>query len=675
MDRHIPASGGDTVRKTRSAVVVGTLAMCGTVVSLQQTLVLPMLPDFPRLLNTTIDNASWLITATLLAGAVATPTLSRLADMFGKKRMMLVALAIMAAGSLLGAFSQALPLIIAGRALQGVGVALIPIGIAIMRDELPRERLPLGVSLMSGTLAIGAGVGLPLAGLIIEHLDWHSVFLVSAFAGVAMFVAVALAVPESPVRTRGSFDYRGAVLLSLAVTALLLALSKGAHWGWLSFQTVGSALLGLILVIVWLPFELRVASPLVDVRVAARPAVLLVNIASVLTGFAMFANMLGSTQLLQQPTKTGYGLGFDVLHTGLWMAPSVLVFGAMAPVSASITRRFGPQTTLLAGALTMAAAYAGRVFLSGNLWQIVAGSMLVGVGTSMTFAAMPSLIMRAVPATETASANGLNTLLRSVGTSTSSAALAAVTTTAVIHVDGTVFPSFGAFTTVFWIAAASSLAAGLLAIPLFRMPEQGTEQPATVEHGQEAVVRGRVVNSGGNAIRNAVVTLLTPSGQQVDWSQADSSGAFSLAIPGPDRYLIVTAAEGWAPYSQLAALHAGHDIEPIVLRKRLTLAGEVSDAQGPIAGATVALTRLSGEAVRAGQTSMDGRYEMPLPSSGRYVLTVVTPSALTAARAVTIWGAERVVDIRLPAGRENGSAVACAPRRERLGAVGQEGAQ
>ncbi|MER7003191.1 MFS transporter [Dactylosporangium sp. NPDC000555] len=664
MDRPIPNLGSDTAGKTRSTVVVATLATCGIAVSLQQTLVLPVLPDFPRLLHTSVDNASWLVTATLLAGAVATPTLSRLADMFGKKRMMLVTLAVLIAGSVLGAFSQALPLIIAGRALQGVGVALVPIGIAIMRDELPQERLALGVSVMSATLAIGAGAGLPLSGLIVEHFDWHSVFWVSAAVGAALFVAVALVVPESPVRTPGAFDYTGAVMLSAAVTALLLALSKGAHWGWLSYRTAGLIVLGLLLLAAWVPVELRVRSPLVDVRVAARPAVLLVNTASVLTGFAMFSNMLGTTQLLQQPTETGYGLGLDILHTGMWMAPSSLAFGAMAPVAAAITRRFGPQTTLLAGAWAMGAAYVARVWFSYELWQIVAGSMLVAVGTSMTFAAMPSLIMRAVPTTETASANGLNSLLRSVGTSTASATLAAIITVTVSRADGVALPSFDAFTTMFWIAAAASLVAGLLTLPLFRMGERVADQPAAAVGVPEAVVRGRVVGRDGNAVRTAVITLLTPSGQPIDWSQVDSSGSFSLAIPGAGRYLIITAADGWAPQSRLASLHAGQDIERIVLHDRLTLAGQVSDAHGPIGGATVALTRLSGEVVKAGRTTVDGRYEMPLPSSGRYVLTVVTPWATTETRVVTIWGAERVVDVRLRTSRDDESAFPAAVRRE-----------
>ena len=647
--------------RTRSGLVITTLALCGTTVSLQQTLVLPLLPDFPRLLGTTVDNAAWLVTATLLTGAVAIPTISRLADMYGKKRMMIVALGVMVLGSLLGALSEALPFVITARAMQGVGMALVPIGIAIMRDELPRDRVPLGVALMSATLAIGAGVGLPLAGLITEHLDWHSIFWVTGVAGGVMLVAVVLVLSESPVRTRGTFDFRGALLLSAALTALLLTLSKGGHWGWTSPRTLTLAVVAVLVLLAWAPLELRTRSPLVDIRVAARPAVLLVNIASVLTGFAMFANMLVTTQLLQLPESTGFGLGLDVLHTGLWMAPSALVFGAMAPFSAAITRRFGPQTTLLVGALGMSAAYAARGAYSHELWQIVSGSMLVGVGTSMTFAAMPTLIMRAVPVTETASANGLNTLLRSVGTSSSSAAVAAVASFGVVRVGGEAFPSFTSLMAMFWLSAGMSLVAGLLAVPMFRMREYA-EEPESDVALRDTVVHGRVTGSSGRPVRTAVVTLLTPEGDQVDWSQVDSVGDFSVAITGPGRYLVVTAAEGWTPCSQLADLTAETKIGPIMLSERLTLSGTVHGPSGPVDEAVVALTRQTGEVVRSTRTDPDGRYEMPLPQNGRYVLTAVT-SAATAARAVTVWGAKQVVDLEVDGGRQASSEPGLVPDR------------
>jgi MFS family permease len=634
-------------RRTPTGLVLTALALTGTVVSLQQTLVLPLLPEFSRLLDTTADNASWLVTATLLTGAVATPTISRLADMFGKKRMMMVALGVMILGSVLGALSQALPLVITARALQGVGMALVPVGIAIMRDELPRDKVPLGVALMSATLAIGAGAGLPLSGLISEHMDWHSIFWVTAVAGSVMLGAVALALTESPVRTRGSFDYRGAVLLSAALTAVLLTLSKGGQWGWSSMTTMSLAGAGVVLLLVWVPFELRVGNPLVDVRVAARPAVLLVNIASVMTGFAMFANLLVTTQLLQLPTSSGYGLGLDVRETGLWMAPSALVFGVMAPVSSSITRRFGPLTTLLVGSLIMSASYVTRVYFSHDLWQVVTGSMLVGVGTSMTFAAMPTLIMRAVPVTETASANGLNTLLRTIGTSTSSATMAAVTTIGLLRVGGDVFPTFGALTAVFWLAGAMSLVSALLVVPMWRMSEYADEAPEPAEHRHDTVVHGRVVSATGRPIRNAVVTLLTPVGEQVDWSQVDSAGDFSVAVPGAGRYVVVAAAEGWRPRSQMVDLTAGARIDPIVLPERLTISGTITGPSGPVAGAVVVLTRQAGEAAGTTTSEADGSYELPLPPNGRYILTAVSGSEAVA-RAVTVWGAARVLDLDVP---------------------------
>ncbi|NHP17271.1 MFS transporter [Rhodococcus sp. IC4_135] len=278
----------------------------------------------------------------------------------------------------------------------------------------------------------------------------------------------------------------------MALTTVMLALSKGAHWGWTARPTLALVASGTVLLIAWVPLELRVGNPLVNVRIAARSTVLLTNASSLLLGFAMFANMLITPQLLQRPTSSGYGLGFDVLDTGLWMAPIAAIFGVMAPVSASLIRRCGPQMTLLAGAGVMAGSYIARVYLSGNLWQIVVGSVLVAAGTSMTYAALPTLIIRAVPVTESASANGLNTLLRYLGTSIASAVLAAVT--AMSMTAGESFPTFGAFLAVFWAAAAASLSAALIALVLLGLRER-RDLPRTRPGGaKHAAVSGRVVS-------------------------------------------------------------------------------------------------------------------------------------------------------------------------------------
>jgi MFS family permease len=462
-------SASDPAPRASSGLVIAVLALCGTVAALQQTVVIAVLPQLPRLLDTSVDNASWVVTTTLLAGAVATPTVSRFADMVGKRRMIMVCLALMVTGSVVGGLAQSLQQVLAARALQGVGTALIPVGIAAMRDTLPRDRIPLGVALMSGTLAIGAGAGLPLSGLLVQYLDWHLLFWVPAVLGAVMLVTVPLVLPPpAGPRTHRRFDLRGAVLLSGVLTTLLLALSKGGQWGWTSPATLGCATAGVVLLAIWVPLQLRTAAPLVDLRVAARPRVLLVNVASVFVGFAMFANMLVTTQLCQLPTGSG-GLGLTTLQTGLVMAPTALTFGLMAPVAAGLIRRIGPVVALLAGALGMAAAYAGRSFLSHELWQVLLGSLLVSLGTSVAYAAMPTLIMRSVPRSETASANGLNTLMRSVGTSVASAATAAVVTAGATVAGGVVVPDSAALLGVFWIAAAASVAAACAAAPLVRL--------------------------------------------------------------------------------------------------------------------------------------------------------------------------------------------------------------
>ncbi|HET7659771.1 MAG TPA: MFS transporter, partial [Oryzihumus sp.] len=639
-------------RAAPTPLVIAVLSLCGTIVALQQTLVVPLLPELPKLLHTTTEDASWLVTATLLTSAVATPIVARLADMVGKRLMMIVCLVVMIAGSVVGALGTTLGAVVTGRALQGFAAALIPVGISIMRDELPRERVGSAVALMSATLGIGAAIGLPLSGFIDEHYDWHVLFWVAAAMGALMLLAVPLVIPESPVRSRGRFDFGGAVLLSGALTSLLLAISKGGHWGWTSERTLVLFVAAAVLLAVWLPVELRVARPLVDVRTSARPAVLLTNLASLLLGFAMFGNMLTTTQLLQMPKATGYGFGLSVIDAGLGMLPAGLAMVVLAPVSAAITRRFGAKTTLVTGGLIMAGAYVGRVFLVDQLWQIIVGAALVSMGTAVAYAAMPTLIMRAVPITETASANGLNTLLRAIGTSTASATVAAVLTGTVMRLGPVTVPSLDAFKHIFWLAAIASLASAAIALTLPRSrpatasaePVVGAGAGAAVNAGEaaattfqspvhdevkgegqehEMVVRGVVHADSGQPIRSAVVSVLRVDGEPVDWARVDPSGAYTVALPGPGRYVVVTSADGWSPRSDVLDLVDATTHQHLVLSHRLALTGTVRRSGSVVEGVVLTLTKPSGEWVATTRSAAAGAYTLPLPGAGRFVLTAV----------------------------------------------------
>lgn len=456
-----------TSRAPRAIVLV--LALCGTAVSLMQTLVVPLLPDSPRLLGTSSANASWLVTVTLLTSAVTTPILSRLADMHGKRQMIVISLVALLCGSLLGATTESLHLLIVARVLQGFAPALVPIGISTMRDELPPDRIGGAVALMSATLGIGGAVGLPLSGVIYEAFGWQAVFWASVMMSVGMLALVLWVVPESGVRSPGRFDWWGSVLISIALTALLLGISKGGAWGWTSQWTMLSFTVAVVGLALWAPWELRTGKPLVDLRTSTRRPVLLTNIASLLAGFIMFNYLLVATQQLQLPIEAG-GFGLGVTGAGVAMLPGGVLMVLMAPVSASITRLFGARTTLTVGLCVTGLGYVLRVLLDGSVIELIVGISLVSIGIAMSFAAMPVIIMQSVPISETAAANGLNTVVRSIGTSTCSATVAALLTAAAVN--GGANAAEAALHAVSWLAAgAAFLGAGVaLFIPARTAP-------------------------------------------------------------------------------------------------------------------------------------------------------------------------------------------------------------
>ncbi|WP_220270239.1 MFS transporter, partial [Marinitenerispora sediminis] len=439
--------------------VVAVLAFAGIVVSLMQTLVIPLVPQFPALLDAPPSDTTWVITATLLASAVATPVVGRLGDMYGKRRMLLASLVLLVAGSVVCGLSDSLVPMIAGRVLQGLASGVIPLGISIMRDELPAERLGSATALMSASLGVGGALGLPAAAVLVERTDWHVLFWVAAALGVLATVLVLTLVPESAVRSGGRFDLVGAAGLSVALLCLLLGISKGADWGWASPVTIGLFGTAAVVLALWGWWELRASQPLVDLRTTVRRQVLVTNLASVVFGFSMFAQSLVLPQVLQTPTVTGYGLGKSLLTVGLVMAPSGLVMMSMSPISARISRARGPKVTLMLGAVVVAAGYGLGTVLISAVWHLVLVSSVIGAGIGLAYGAMPALIMAAVPVSETAAANSLNTLMRAIGTSVSSAVAGVILAQMTLTFGALTVPSQDAFRVILAIGCAAALVA------------------------------------------------------------------------------------------------------------------------------------------------------------------------------------------------------------------------
>ena len=630
------------------------LSLCGMVSALQFTLVIPLLPEFPTLLDISASDSSWLVTATLLTAAVGTPIIARMADMYGKRRMLLVSLAAMILGSVICALEVSFVTMIVGRALQGFGAALIAVGISILRDKLPPERIGTAVALMSATMGIGSALGLPLAGVLSDWLGWHSIFWFGAVTGIVLVVALLAVVEESSVRTPGRFDVAGALVLSAALVCLLLPISKGSTWGWGEPSVIGLLVASVLLLAFWVPLELRVNQPMVDLRTSAQRPVLMTNLASVFAGMAMFVNMLVTVQVLQQPSSTGAGFGLGVTAAGLAMVPSGFAMVAMSPISGWSLERFGGRVVLMTGAGLMALTYVGRVFYADSVAAIVVGSTLVGIGTALAFAAMPTLIMSSVPITETASANGLNSLVRSIGTSLASTLVAAIMASYTVQVGGVAFATESAFRAVLVLGAvAAAICVALAALVPRDRPRLLERELARTQacEKQEAVVRGRVrlARPDESSRGMILVSVLDVHGAQLDWSRADNAGRYSMVLPGPGTYVVIANAVGWAPQAAVFDF-AGDEVEQdLTLAHELTVSGVVTSDGRPAGGALVALSEAMGKQVGSTHCDDTGAYVFQLPPSGRYVFTAYDPrSGGAQARKVTLTIESEVVDIDIP---------------------------
>jgi MFS family permease len=449
---------------SRSGGVVATLALAGTVAAIMQTLVTPLIADLPQILHTTSSNATWVITVTLLSAAVCVPVAGRLGDLLGKRKMLLVSCVPLLAGSVVCALTSSVGMMIAGRGLQGMGMGVVPLGISLLRDLLPPEKLSSSIALVSASMGIGGGLGLPIAAAVAEYASWRALFWGSAVLAALIAVMIWSFIPNVPAAAKGQrFDLAGALGLGVGLVCLLLAISKGADWGWGSGTTLGLFAAAVVVLLVWGFWELRTRDPLIDLRTTARPRVLLTNAASVLIGVGMYAQMLIVPQLLQFPEATGYGLGQSMLAMGLWMAPAGLVMMVVSPFGGKLTNARGPKFTLVSGSLVIAAGYGLSMALMGSTWGLLIVTVVISGGVGLAYGAMPALIMSAVPMSETAAANGFNTLMRSLGTSIGAAVIGVVLSQMTVTMGGFTFASEDGFRVGLLIGGGVALLAAAVA--------------------------------------------------------------------------------------------------------------------------------------------------------------------------------------------------------------------
>jgi EmrB/QacA subfamily drug resistance transporter len=395
-------------------IILAVLSLGGISYALLQSLVVPALPQIQSSLHTSESAVGWVLTAYLLSASVATPIIGRLGDMYGKERLLIIVLLMLALGTLISAIASSLGLMILGRVIQGAGGGIFPLAFSIIRDEFPNERVPGAIGLVSSLLGIGGGAGVVFAGIVTENLSYHWLF----WFPLAIIVLTAYLtwryIPESPVKTPGEINYRAAWLMTVGISGVLLAITETSTWGWGSPKTLGLLALGMVVIAAWVREELRSREPLVDMRMMAIRGVWTTNTVAFLIGVGLYSSFVLLPELVQEPVSSG-GFGASVTVAGLFLLPATIAIVIVGQMAGLLERRIGSRGSLIGGTLFALACYVVLVADRSQQWEIYVGAGLLGIGIGLSFSAMANLIVENVRQEQTGVATGMNAVTRTLG--------------------------------------------------------------------------------------------------------------------------------------------------------------------------------------------------------------------------------------------------------------------
>ncbi len=459
--------------RRRDRRILAVLVSGGLLYTVGQTLLLPAVGVIARGVHTSHASATWVLTAYILSGTVAAPIVGRLGDMHGKRRTLLWLLAVVSAGGLICALSTTLVPMVFGRLLSGGIAGSFPLGYAIIRDELPRERVPVGIGLISVSIGVGTGLGAVFAGVILEGLSYHWLYWFPLAGSVATGLAAWRWIPESPVRPGGRVDWVGAALMATGLLTLLLGINEAVNWGWGSARTDGLLIGGAAVLVIWVWVEWRSPEPLIDMRTMALRSVWTTNLVATLFGFGMFAAFAVVPQFVEQPRSSGAGFGASVILAGIFLVPSTVAMVIVSALAGRIERSVGSRAPLCAGGAFSAVGFGLVAIVHLAPVDIYLGMTLAGIGLGLAFAALPTLIVAAVPLEQTGAATAINTVSRGLGGAIGVQICATIIALSIR--SGTVFPTDHGFTIAFWVCAAGALCATFLttAIPRPRARQAG----------------------------------------------------------------------------------------------------------------------------------------------------------------------------------------------------------
>jgi MFS family permease len=411
----------------------------------------------------------WLVTGFLIVSAAASAVVGRLGDLYGRRRVLLIVLAVGASGSLISATADSFGGILFGRLLQGATGTILALTIGLVRENLPAEQVPTGIGLMISSASAGTALGLVGGGLIVDNFAWQGIFLASTFFCLTGLLAVRGFVPPSqPAPSAGKTDWLSGVLFAPGVTLMLLYLSLGKAQGWTGALPLGMLLGGAALVVWWVRHSLASPNPLIAVRLLADRRIAVSCAASSLVAMGALQITVYFSLLLQAPAWTVAGLGLSATMAGLVKLPSNITSILAGPLGGWLTGRGGGRIALIAGGLVTTCGWLLALLDTSSVPIVIAELIVISFGTTMLFAVAPAIVATAAPPDRTSEATGMLGVIRGLFMGIGAQLITTLLAVESVTQGAERYPSPFAFKLAVAVIAALTFAATLVALLLPR---------------------------------------------------------------------------------------------------------------------------------------------------------------------------------------------------------------
>lgn len=417
----------------------------------------------------------WLITGYLIVGAAIAAVVGRIGDMFGRRRTLIVVLAIGAIGSLISALSTNFPVLLAGRLMQGVTGAILPLCIGLVHENMAKDRAPMAIGLMISGASIGTAAGLVVGGMIVDQFSWHGIFYTSAGLCVTAALALLAFVPVSPRRLAGPpVDWFSGLAFAPGVALILVYFSTGKDWGWASPWSLGSLVAGIALVAWWVHRSLVSPNPLIAIRSFGNRTIAVGGAVTALVSMSTLQITVFFSLLLQAPVWTAAGLGFSATVAGLAKLPSNLSSAFAGPLGGWLAGRGGGRFAIVVGGLVTAVGWLLYFVLDVNSFAVVVAQLIViSFGATMLFSVAPTIIAQASPPERISEISGMLTVIRQLFLGIGAQMVTTLLAVDVVRRGDETYPSPFAYDLTVVVIAALCIAAILVA---FALPRQLSQQ-------------------------------------------------------------------------------------------------------------------------------------------------------------------------------------------------------